>query len=81
MTDYYTGTTYQALLGQDGQYYLDIEAPAISKGGTMLLKVSAGAITQAFIAQTEEEPIAENTLRVHFKTLPSDDLASLGLWT
>lgn len=47
----------------------------------MLLKVSAGAITQAFIAQTEEEPIAENTLRVHFKTLPSDDLASLGLWT
>lgn len=81
VTDYYTGTTYQALLGQDGQYYLDIEAPAISKGGTMLLKVSAGAITQAFIAQTEEEPIAENTLRVHFKTLPSDDLASLGLWT
>ena len=47
----------------------------------MLLKVSAGAIIQAFIAQTEEEPIAENTLRVHFKTLPSDDLASLGLWT
>ncbi|WP_286783194.1 pullulanase [Streptococcus sp. UBA4344] len=81
VTDYYTGATYQALLGQDGQYYLDIEAPAISKGGTMLLKVSAGAITQAFIAQTEEEPIAENTLRVHFKTLPSDDLASLGLWT
>jgi len=81
VTDYYTGRTYQALLGQDGQYYLDIEAPTISKGGTMLLKVSAGAITQALIAQTEEEPIAENTLRIHFKALPSDDLASLGLWT
>lgn len=81
VTDYYTGRTYQALLGQDGQYYLDIEAPTISKGGTMLLKVSAGAITQALIAQTEEEPIAENTLRIHFKALPSEDLASLGLWT
>lgn len=31
VTDYYTGRTYQALLGQDGQYYLDIEAPTISK--------------------------------------------------
>lgn len=50
VTDYYTGRTYQALLGQDGQYYLDIEAPTISKGGTMFLKVSAGTITQALIA-------------------------------
>ena len=31
--------------------------------------------------QVSNPPIAENTLRVHFKTLPSDDLASLGLWT
>lgn len=47
----------------------------------MFLKVSAGTITQALIAQTEEEPIAENTLHIHFKALPSEDLASLGLWT
>ena len=81
VTDYYSGQTYQAVLGEDGAYYLDLEAPVISAGGTMLLKVSTGAITSAFIAQTEEEPIAENTIRIHFKTLPSDDLASLGLWT
>ena len=31
--------------------------------------------------QVSNPPLAENTLRVHFKTLPSDDLASLGLWT
>lgn len=81
VTDYYSGETYQAVLGEDGAYYLDLETPAISAGGTMLLKVSTEAITSAFIAQTEEEPIAENTIRIHFKTLPTDDLSSLGLWT
>lgn len=38
----------------------------------MLLKVSTEAIMSAFIAQTEEEPIAENIIRIHFKTLPTD---------
>lgn len=32
-------------------------------------------------APTTAEPIAENTFRIHFKTLPDGEVSSLGLWT
>ena len=33
------------------------------------------------LTNTSEEPIAEGTIRLHFQELPSQDKASLGLWT
>ena len=81
VTDYYSGLSYHAFAGQDGKWYIDILAPSIANGGTMLLKVSTGAILSAAAPQVQDKAIQENHIRIHFKALPAGDLSSLGLWT
>lgn len=79
--DAYSGQTYQAQQDASGKWYVTVQVPSLSDGGTMLLTTSAGHIIGATSQVDDEAPIAEDTLRIHFKKLPSDDVKSLGLWT
>ncbi|HEP1834762.1 TPA: pullulanase [Streptococcus suis] len=78
--DAYTGKSYQAI-EKDGKWVVQVELPTIAQGGTMLLQTEAGDIVNASVQGATEEPIEAGYFRVHFKTLPSDNLSSLGLWT
>jgi len=80
VTDAYTGKSYQAI-EKDGKWVVQVELPTIGQGGTMLLQTEAGDIVNASVQGATEEPIEAGYFRVHFKTLPSDNLSSLGLWT
>ncbi|HFI0213162.1 TPA: pullulanase [Streptococcus suis] len=80
VTDAYTGKTYQAI-EKDGKWVVQVELPTIGQGGTMLLQTQAGDIVNASVQGATEEPIEAGYFRVHFKTLPSDNVSSLGLWT
>lgn len=80
ITDAYSGKTYQAKAGADGTYTVVIDMPDSSNGGTLLLQVSSGDIIKAQTALDTETPIAAGFIRMHFNKLPSEDLASLGLW-
>ncbi|WP_334115251.1 pullulanase [Streptococcus parasuis] len=80
VTDAYTGKSYQAI-EKDGKWVVQVELPTIGQGGTMLLQTEAGDIVNASMQGATEEPIEAGYFRVHFKTLPSDNLSSLGLWT
>jgi len=81
VTDAYTGKSYQAI-EKDGKWVVQVELPTIGQGGTMLLQTEAGDIVNASMqGEITEEPIEAGYFRVHFKTLPSDNLSSLGLWT
>ena len=80
VTDAYTGKSYQAI-EKDGKWVVQVELPTIGQGGTMLLQTEAGDIVNASFQGATEEPIEAGYFRVHFKTLPSDNLSSLGLWT
>lgn len=68
-------------LSKDGKWVVQVELPTIGQGGTMLLQTQAGDIVNASVQGATEEPIEAGYFRVHFKTLPSDNLSSLGLWT
>ncbi len=80
VTDAYTGKSYQAV-EKDGKWVVQVELPTIGQGGTMLLQTEAGDIVNASVQGATEEPIEAGYFRVHFKTLPSENLSSLGLWT
>ncbi|WP_449459029.1 pullulanase [Streptococcus suis] len=80
VTDAYTGKSYQAI-EKDGKWVVQVELPTIGQGGTMLLQTEAGDIVNASVQGVTEEPIEAGYFRVHFKTLPSENLSSLGLWT
>lgn len=77
--DAYSGKTYQAI-EKDGKWIVQVELPSMAEGGTMLLQAQAGDIVNATVQGATEEPIAAGHFRIHFKTLPSDNLSSLGLW-
>ncbi|MGT2845041.1 pullulanase [Streptococcus hongkongensis] len=81
ITDAYTGKTYQAQTVADGLYHVTLEVPGSISGGTMLLTISSGEILGVETKVDTETPIAAGFIRMHFKTLPSDNLSSLGLWT
>lgn len=80
LTDAYTGQSYQAI-EKDGKWVVQVELPTLAQGGTMLLQAQTGEVVNASVQGATEEPIAAGYFRVHFKQLPSDNLASLGLWT
>lgn len=44
-------------------------------------KAAATAAETSVATSKTADPIAENTLRMHFKTLPDGEVSSLGLWT
>ena len=79
--DHYSGNSYNATLSETGQYVVNIEAPAINDGGTLLLTVTNGDIINAKLASEEEPPVEEGMLRIHFKELPDQAHDTLGLWT
>ncbi|WP_161980961.1 pullulanase [Streptococcus sp. S784/96/1] len=81
VTDAYSQKSYQATQDSSGKWFVTVEVPSLSDGGTMLLTTSAGNIVGVTSPTTDEAPIAENTLRMHFKKLASEDVKSLGLWT
>lgn len=81
LTDAYSGKTYQAQTAADGSFFVIVEAPGSVNGGTMLFNISSGDIISVESTVDAETPIAAGYIRMHFKTLPSDDLSSLGLWT
>ncbi|MDG3142609.1 pullulanase [Streptococcus suis] len=78
--DAYSGKIYTAVEGEDGKWYVDLEAPSLADGGTMLLTATSGDLLSATVPEASDEAIQENHLRIHFKQLPSDNLDSLGLW-
>ncbi|WP_277291213.1 pullulanase [Streptococcus orisratti] len=80
LTDYYSGKTYKPQADGD-KWFVQVDVPTLANGGTMLIKVANGDIISATSPVKEEEPIAQGSIRLHFKTLPSDNLDSLGLWT
>ncbi|SQG82435.1 peptidoglycan linked protein (LPXTG motif), pullulanase [Streptococcus uberis] len=80
VTDAYSGTVYQAQLDGNG-YYITLDVPSSKDGGTMILQVSEGDILKVDTVFDVETPIEAGFIRMHFKTLPSTDLSSLGLWT
>lgn len=80
LTDYYSDKTYQASKAEDGKWYIDVDAPSIADGGTMLLKVASGKLQGAQSLDVQEETIEEGHIRIHFKKLPAGELSSLGLW-
>lgn len=77
LLDHYTGKTYQAQKNAQGQWTIQLTTPTRQEGGIMLLTVESGQILSH---KTDQEPIAKNHLRLHFKTLPADNPSSLGLW-
>lgn len=51
-----------------------------SQPSSSIVSVTTDSSLETPEATSSEEPIAEQTLRLHFKTLPAQDLSSLGLW-
>lgn len=51
-----------------------------SQPSSSIVPVTTDSSLETPEATSSEEPIAEQTLRLHFKTLPAQDLSSLGLW-
>lgn len=79
--DAYSGKSYQAQKAADGSFFVELIAPNSKDGGTMILQVTDGDIIKVDTVLDAETPIAAGYIRMHFKTLPSTDLSSLGLWT
>ncbi|SER45913.1 Glycosidase, partial [Granulicatella balaenopterae] len=83
ITDHYTGATYQATTNEDGKHIVIVEVPRLAEGGTILLTSDQAEITAVSEKAKEvpaEDPIAEGSIRMHFKQLPDQALSDLGLW-
>ncbi|WP_051503749.1 pullulanase, partial [Alkalibacterium sp. AK22] len=84
--DHYAEAEYTAV-ESDGAQVVTFTVPAIADGGTALLSIENGN----FLAEevdtpdeqeepAEESDIAEGFFRLHFASLPEEDLSNLGLW-
>ncbi|GEN50223.1 pullulanase [Alkalibacterium pelagium] len=84
--DHYSDSQYSAEETGDSQI-ITFTLPAMADGGTALLTVDNGSLIAEEIETpddsdepVEETEVEEGFFRIHFASLPSDDLETLGLW-
>ncbi|TCD46706.1 pullulanase [Streptococcus sp. X16XC17] len=82
VVDHYSGQRFKASQNEAGQWIINLDAPAITDGGTMLLTVENGSVEKAQAITIKAPDIQEGYIRMHFKKLPDGhDINQLGLWT
>ncbi|WP_205600696.1 pullulanase [Gracilibacillus sp. YIM 98692] len=77
VTDHYSGNTYQAT--ETGEVTLSV--PSNAEGGTVLLTVEGGTITDVISSGDSDEvdPIPDNNIRIHYQRTDGD-YENYGAW-
>ena len=86
VTDHYSDQTYTATENEDGEFVVNLIAPSLADGGTLLLSVKNGNILPEEAENSDE--VAEGYFRLHFEDIETSlfeqlnvsSLDELGLW-